>query len=27
MGVVAAVATSVTLTFLTIAVFVWRQKR
>jgi len=27
MGVVAAVATSVTLTFLTIAVFVCRQKR
>jgi len=27
MGVVAAVATAVTLTFLTIAVFVWRQKR
>ena len=26
-GVVAAVATDVTLTFLTIAVFVWRQKR
>jgi len=27
MGVVAAVATGVTLTFLTVAVFVWRQKR
>jgi len=27
MGVVAAVATGVTLTFLTIAVFVWGQKR
>jgi len=27
MGVVAVVATGVTLTFLTIAVFVWRQKR